>query len=299
MAVKLELYRVFKTVCEMGSISDAAKELFISQSAVSQSIKQLEESLSMNLFHRTPTGVVLTAEGQTLYEYASSAMDLLTAGEKKLEAMKNLLDGDLKVAASDTISQYLLLNKLETFHNAYPKIKLQIFNRTTLESVALLKSGKVDLAFVNLPLEDDELIVEPILTVHDIFVGNPLTENYVTKIFSLQEAAELPLILLENKANSRRYIQNFFQSHGIQLQPEIELGSHELLLEFAKINLGVSCVMKEFSKHYLKTGELVELRIAPPIPERQIGVVRLKGLSITNSVNAFLKICQENENPQK
>jgi DNA-binding transcriptional LysR family regulator len=290
MSIKLELYRVFKTVCEKGTISDAAKELFISQSAVSQSMKQLEDSLATTLFHRTPKGILLTAEGQTLYEYVSSALDFLEAGEKKLEAMKNLADGDLKIAASDTISQYLLLGKLEAFHNQYPNIKLQIVNRTSLESVALLKSGKVDLAFVNLPLQDNELIVEPYLTVHDIFVGNPINPDYRSKTYSLKEIAQLPLILLENKANSRQYVQSFFKANGIQLQPEIELGSHELLLEFAKINLGVSCVIQEFSERYLTNRELIALKTQTPIPKRQIGIVRLKGLSLTNSVRAFLEI---------
>ncbi len=182
MSVKLDLYKIYKEVCEKGSISDASKSLYISQSAVSQAIKQLETQVGLSLFRRTPKGVVPTAEGKMLYEYASSAIDLLTVAEEKLEAMKNLAYGDLKIGASDTISHYLLLPVLEKYSKLYPKIKLQIVNRTSLEAVSLLKSGKVDLAFVNMPFEDEEIHIQPYFSVEDIFVASK--NCYVTTNFA-------------------------------------------------------------------------------------------------------------------
>ncbi len=286
MQIKLESYRIFKEVAVHKNISEAAKSLFISQSAVSQAIKQLESQLNLALFRRTPKGVVLTTEGQLLFEYAVSAIDLLEVAEKKLNAMKDLSYGDLKIGASDTISHYLLLSRLEKFSKLYPKIKLQIVNRTSLEAIALLKTGKIDLAFVNMPVSDSEVIVEEYMPVHDIFVGG---KEYADKKYSLSEIANLPLILLEKKSNSRRYVENFFNQSGIQISPEIELGSHALLLEFAKIKLGVSCVIREFSEQYLESGELVELSCLTPIPARQIGIASLKGVSLSAAAKKFVE----------
>lgn len=289
MTVKLELYKIYKQVCDDGSISEAAKSLYISQSAVSQAIKQLENQVGVSLLRRTPKGVIQTQEGKLLYEYASSAIDLLSVAEKKLEAMKTLNYGELKIAASDTISRYLLLPVLENFSLKYPKIKLQIINRTSFEAVNLLKSGKVDLAFINMPIHDDEILVSPYYTVEDIFVASK-NSVYLNKTYSLQELAELPLILLEKKSNSRCYVEEFFNKNGIKISPEIELGSHDLLLEFAKINLGISCVTKEFSTHYLNNKELIQIRINENIPKRNIGVASLKGVSLTSAGQKFLEL---------
>lgn len=289
MTAKLELYRIFREVARWGSISEAAKQLYISQSAVSQSVRQLEEQLETPLFRRTGKGVLLTREGELLLGYAASAVDLLAAGEEKLAAVRSLTDGTLEIAASDTISRYLLLSRLERFHSRYPGIKLRIVNRTSPESAALLKSGRVDLAFINLPFEDEELSIDRFLEVQDVFVASPHQSQWLEQVFSLEEIARLPLILLESKSNSRRYVEAFFRQKGLSLEPEIELGSHDLLLEFARIRLGVSCVIREFSRQYLDSGELMELRLAESIPARHIGIASLKGVALSSAARRFLE----------
>lgn len=288
MNIKLEHYKFFKEVAMRGSISEASKRLFISQSAVSQSIKQLEGELGVKLLFRGSKGVSLTPEGEMLFEYVNSAMTLLEVGEQKLSSMKKLEFGELRIGASDTISRYLILNMLERFHTSYPKIQLRIVNRTTNQAIELLKSGKLDFAFVNMPYEDDSVIVKPYIEVSDIFVGcAEMCE--AGKEYSLEELSNLPLILLERASNSRRYVEKYFNINGLKLKPEIELGSHDLLLEFAKIKLGISCVIKEFSQGYLESGELTELKLQKPIPKRQIGIAFLKGVSLSSPAEEFLR----------
>lgn len=292
MTVKLELYKIFKQVCDSGSFSEAAKILYISQSAVSQAMKQLESQTAIPLFRRTTKGVMPTGEGQLLYEYVSSAMDLLNAAEEKLEAMKNLTHGELKIGASDTISHHLLIPVLEQYSRLYPKIKLQIVNRTSSEAAALLKSGKIDLAFVNMPYQDEEITITPYFDVQDIFVAAPFS-IWAEQTYTLEQIGELPLILLEQKANSRLYVERFFRQKGVSVAPEIELGSHDLLLEFAEINLGVSCVIREFSKEALESGTLVPLKTDFVIPNRQIGVASLPGVSLSTAARHFLSLLKD------
>src|SRR5690554_4868532 len=123
--IKLDLYKIFAKVAESQSFSKAAKELFITQPAVSQAIAQLESELNTLLFRRTSKGVILTNAGQLLYEYVDSALKLINVGEKKLIESKNLLFGELKIGVGDTISKYFLMKYLERFHIENPNIKLR------------------------------------------------------------------------------------------------------------------------------------------------------------------------------
>ena len=160
MNFRIEQYRIFNVVAKSQSFSKAAKALYMTQSAVSQAIKQLESSIDITLFKRTSKGVELTEAGNILYKYTSSAMELLETGLLKVESLKSLDDGELKIGASDTISTYFLLPRLEMFHKLYPNIKIKIINRVTTETIELLKNGQIDIAFGNLPIEDENIEVK-------------------------------------------------------------------------------------------------------------------------------------------
>lgn len=294
MVSKLDLYKVFCRVAKSKSFSKAAKGLYMTQPAVSQAIMQLERELDIRLFNRTPKGVSLTNEGSLLFEYVNSAMHLIDAGEEKILEFKNLTAGELKIGVGDTISRYFLLPYLEAFHNKYPNIKLKIVNGTTLELCSLLKSGEVDLAICNFPLDDATLELRPCIDIHDIFVCGEKYNNILSKPAGLDEVAQLPLILLETKSNSRRYVEEYMISRGIRISPEFELGSHDLLLEFARINLGIACVTKEFSQEYLNKGLLFEVELTEEIPKRSIGVCFLKSVPLSIASTKFVEIMGNN-----
>ena len=171
MSVKLELYRVFKEVAEVGNITAAAQALYISQSAVSQSIKQLERDLQTRLFARNSRGVSLTAEGQMLYEYVRSAMGLLETGEEKLSQTRELQMGQLTIGASDTVTSQFLLPYLDEFHKEHPAIHIQIISGRSHKVLGLLRSGKVDIAFASTPSDTSSLLLYPCFDTHAIFVA--------------------------------------------------------------------------------------------------------------------------------
>lgn len=286
--IKLDLYRIFCEVAKSKSFSKAAAALYMTQPAVSQSMMQLETELGTRLFTRTPKGVVLTNEGQMLFEHISSALNIIGAGEKKLAEIKDLLAGELRIGVGDTISRYYLLPFLEKFHRQYPDIGLKVFNGTTPELCSMLKSGEVDLAVCNLPVQDAAFEVLECMDIHDIFVCGEMYRSLASKPLSLEEISGLPLILLETKSNSRQYIERYMLQKGIEVRPEIELGSHELLLEFARINLGISCVIKEFSRDYLESGTIHEIRLTEEIPKRSIGICYLKSIPLSPATARFV-----------
>ncbi|WP_391120908.1 LysR family transcriptional regulator [Psychrobacillus sp. L3] len=295
MISKLDLYKVFCKVGKSESFSKAAKELYMTQPAVSQAIMQLERELDIRLFNRTPKGVSLTNEGTLLFEYANSALNLIHVGEEKILEFKNLMTGELKIGVGDTISRYFLLPYLEAFHNKYPNIKFKIVNGTTLELCSILKSGGVDIAICNFPIEDPTLEVIPCIEIHDIFVCGEKYKDLFSSPTSLEELVNHPLILLEPKSISRKYVDNYLLDRGIKISPEFELGSHDLLLEFAKINLGVACVTKEFSLDYLNKGLLFEIQLDEEIPKRNIGVCFLKSVSLSPASTKFVEIIENKQ----
>ena len=234
MAVKLELYRVFKEVAETGNISAAAKNLYISQSAVSQSIKQLETALQARLFARSPRGVTLTGEGQMLYQYVRNALGLLATGEDKLSQAQQLLLGTLTIGASDTVTGQFLTPYLDEFHHQHPGIRLKIVSGRSAKVVSMLRSGAVDIAFASSP-KDSTLETWPCFATHSVFVAGKNYHCDFDKIYTRQEMAEFPLILLERKASSRVFLEQEFLKAGVTLTPEIELSSRQLLVTLAGI----------------------------------------------------------------
>ena len=293
MSVKLELYRVFKEVAEAGNITAAAQTLFISQSAVSQSIKQLEAELQTRLFARNSRGVTLTADGRMLYEYVRSAMGLLETGEEKLSQSRDLQMGHLTIGASDTVTSQFLLPYLDRFHRQYPAIHIQIISGRSHKVLGLLQSGKVDIAFASTPQEGASLETFPCPATHSIFVAGAEYPCDFDHVYTLEEIARFPLILLERKASSRLYLEKYFLQNGLHLNPEIELGARSLLVDLAAIGFGVAGVTEEFVRRELENGRLRKLRTSFDIPPRSVDLCVLRDVPLTSAAQRFSDFIRE------
>lgn len=289
MIGKLDVYRIFNVVSRNKSFTKAAQELYMTQSAVSQSISKLEKELEIQLFYRTSKGIVLTNEGELLNEHINSALGMIHAAEEKILEFKTLKTGQLRVGVGDTISRYFLLPYLEEFHERYPGVKLNILNGTTSEICDFIKSGKADVGICNLPVSDEHLQVTPIKEIQDIFVCGEQYKELAKEPIRLEYLMGMPLIFLEKKSNSRMFMENFLKKKGFHVSPVFELGSHDLVLEFTKINLGISCVIKEFSKAYLERGDVFEITLEEEIPKRSIGICYLKHVPLSRAAKKFVE----------
>ena len=292
MAVKLELYRVFKEVAETGNISAAAKNLYISQSAVSQSIKQLETALQARLFARSPRGVALTSEGQMLYQYVRSALGLIATGEDKLSQAQQLLLGTLVIGASDTVTSWFLTPYLDEFHRQHPGIRLKIVSGRSAKVLSLLKSGAVDIAFASSPA-DSAVDSWPCFSTHSVFVAGSQYPCDFDHAHTRQEIADFPLILLERKASSRVFLEQEFLKSGVTLNPEIELSSRSLLVSLARIGLGVAGVTLEFVQDALDAGDIRLLKTDFTIPARSVDMCTLRDVAPTAAATAFMEMVRQ------
>ena len=288
MKTKLDYYRIFYETARCRSFSIAAQRLYISQSAISQCIRQLENDLNTKLFVRTRKGVSLTSEGQLLFLKAESAITSIEQGEKQLDRLRHLEAGELRIAAGDTITTHFLLKYLEEYHATYPNIRIEMANSYSSQMLNLVKEGKADLAFVNMPMEDDELIFESCLEINDVFVCGPYFKKKAS--YRWEEVAELPLILIEKNASSRHFLEKNFNERNISLNPQIEVAVHDLLIRFASIHLGVSCVVEQFSKEELERGIIQKIILDPPLPKRSIGCAYLKNAPLSHAAKAFLNM---------
>ncbi|WP_249028586.1 LysR family transcriptional regulator [Tannockella kyphosi] len=286
MAIKLEQYKIFNEAAATLSFSIAAKNLFISQSAVSQTILNLEKELDTQLFIRQSNGVTLTNEGKLLQKQIENAMHIITNVENQLANIKTLTGGELRIGAGDTLSKYYVLKHLTLFHELYPAVTIKVLNRTSSETIALLKSGQIDLAFVNLPIQEEGVHIEPCFKVHDIFVSNKL----INTPMSLKQLSKESLIMLETSSSSRRYIDTITSKQGILLSPSIELGSHDLLLDFTHAGLGIACVIEEFSKEAIQNKLVYPIPLEKPIASRSIGYAFLQRRTLPPACLKFIEL---------
>lgn len=293
MKAKLDHYRIFVEVAERKSLSKAKERLFMSQPAISQAIKQLEESLNQRLFHRASRGVELTTEGKVLYRYLKEALQLIDQGEMHLIAYQELEEGELSIGVGDTVSKYYLLPYLKAFHEKYPNVHFKIVNGTTLELLPLVKSGDVDFAVCNLPVTDPGIETEPCLEVRDVFVCGKKYEQDFKEAVSIETLLMYPIISLEEKSNSRRFVERHIQSLGLSYHPTFELGSYDLLVEFAKINVGIAAVVRPFSDEAIKAGDVFEIPLKDPLPSRHIGLCLKKSVPQSNAAHAFMALMRK------
>ena len=292
MQAKIEHYRVFKAVADNGNISSTARELYLSQSAISQSVKILEDSLGVRLFSRSPRGVTLTADGHTLYEYVSGALSLLEAGEVRLNESRELVRGELTIGASNTLTECYLLKYLKQYHRLYPGVKVRILNGTSKRVMNFLNNGTVDIAFATTNEKDEHFESFMCFKTHTAFVAAADYPIDFSKTYSLKEISALPLILLEKEAGSRRFLEDCFLKKGLRLEPEIELASYELLISLAEIGLGIAGITEEFSGDALKRGKVKKLKLKAKLPERAVSMLSPKSGSSGMAARKFMELIE-------
>ncbi|MBR6172159.1 MAG: LysR family transcriptional regulator [Eubacterium sp.] len=309
MIDNLNLYRVFLAVAETGSISRAAELLFISQPAVSKSIINLESALSVHLIDRSSRGTTLTEQGKVLYEHLRPAFDGIRTAEDEIRQGNELGIGELRIGASTSLCRNILLGYLSRFIREYPHIKVSLVCHSTLTTVKQLEEGRIDLGLICETILPERLSYHPLQEIHDIFVVNPsyLEHLYIreqaaeretgnpwffagniTNLLSQQQISDassepltqMPsteilekcnLMLLEQGNITRNHLDHYFFQQNIQPGQVLDVNNMDLLIDFAKIGMGVSSVVKEFAMDAITDGSLVELPVDPPVSPRTVG----------------------------
>lgn len=275
----LARYRIFVEVADCGSISKAAERLYISQPAVSMTIKKLEDSLSVTLFIRKTHGVTLTEKGRFLYDSARIALNALSDAEENLRQLKST--GRLRIAASNVLCKYILMPYLEKFTNKYPDTDVSITCTSSANAHTMLEECSIDLALMAKPDNIGSLSYYSLGEIEDVFVCTP---SYLKRIdCKMSDVFSHGNIMLLNESNvSRMHINNYYAENNITPSHILEVNEMDMLIEFAKIGIGISCVVKQFIKDELESGKLIEIQLPKPIPAREIGFLYNQNIQPVN-----------------
>ncbi len=289
MDINFELYKVFYQVASTLSFSEASKKLYISQSAVSQSIKTLERKLEQPLFIRSTKKVRLTPAGETLLKHVEPAVNLLQKGETQLLDANALGLGQLHIGASDTICRYFLIPYLKAFHIQFPDVPIKVTNATSPGCVELLSQGKVDLIITNYPNArmNDAYIHKTVAGFRDVFIANRACMDVPQGELSFAQLAKYPILMLDRKSATSEFLHHLFLQHQLELIPEVELNSNDFLIDLARIGLGIAfvpdyCLSEDDELQILETREA--------IPRRQLVAAINPGLPLSPSASEFLRL---------
>ena len=286
MNVDLELYRIFYKVAKHKHMTKASEELHISQPAISQSIKKLEEQLGGTLFLRSNKGMELTEEGKMFFEYVKGALELINNAENEFTSFKDLSKGKIRIGCSTTLTKLLLLDTLKEFHKEFPNINLSITNDLTSNLINNLKLGKLDFVIFNESnIEEKNLRLEKIKELKQGFIYNP--EYFSDDVNNFEDINKYPLILQKEESNSRQLLDYIALQHNVKLIPIMEAVSQELITEFTNIGLGVGYSIIDLAQR--NYNNLKELNINKKLPKINIYLATNKSVSLTFASKTFIE----------
>ncbi|MCL1857610.1 MAG: LysR family transcriptional regulator [Oscillospiraceae bacterium] len=287
-----EYYKMFCKIVECQSISKAANQLYVSQPAVSLAIKQLENSLNAKLFFRTQKGVTLTTEGAMLYNYVKQGCTLINVGEEKLKELNALQAGEINIGASDMTLRFFLLPLIEKFHRNFPLVKIKITDTPTPETLQHLKQGLIDFGAVSEPvdLNNPNFKFKSVKSVKDILVaGDNFKELKNKQKVPVKELQKYPFIMLENGTSTRQYIENYFKKNNVEINPEIELATSDLVIEFIRRGMGVGFILEDFVVEDLRNGFLNKINLIPELQPRQFYIATHSHIPLASAAKKLLE----------
>ena len=296
MDQNLSQYRIFYAVAKAGNISRAAKELYISQPAISKSISKLEDSLNTVLFTRNSRGVQLTDEGQVLFEHTRDAFEELAKGEQELKRIREFHMGHIRIGVSNTLCRFIMVKYLKGFIEQYPHIKITIESQPTTQTLSRLEQQRIDIGLVVEQKSAKSMNFIPVMDIEDIFVATP---SYLENL-RLREGADTDvfqsgnLMLLDKNNITRHYIDDYMAVNEIVANNLLEVTTMDLLIEFARIGLGIGCVIKEFVKEDLDSGRLAQLKLDTPIHKRTVGFL-WQSSRTSKALDTFIRFCKEQD----
>ncbi len=286
MNINLELYRIFYVVAKHKHMTRASEELHISQPAISQSIKKLEEQLGGTLFLRSNKGMELTSEGNMFFDYVKGALELINNAENEFTSFKDLSKGEIKIGASTTLTKIVLMDAIKRFHKDYPNININITNDLTSNLMIDLQKGKLDFVIFNEgDIKETNIKTKKIKSLKQGFIYHP---NYFKdNITSLNDLTNYPLILQKKESNSRKFLDYYTLQYNLLLNPKTEVVSQDLVIEFTEAGFGIGFAIIDLALHNYPN--LKELKINKKLPISNIYLAENKYINLPFASKKFLE----------
>lgn len=268
--VNLNSLKIFLVVATSNSFLEASNKLYISQPAISKSINKLEEDLGVSLFYRANKGVTLTSDGEILLKYVKDSRKLLLACERMLSSNNSLDSGSIVIGAQSHIVRNYLLEKINNFRKLFPNVMFRIVDLSTLELIEGLEKHELDFVVDASPINTpyNNLRIQPIYKLDTCFIKSKENNKVYNKITDLEdECIVMPISRSSLRKNLFKSLENV-----IDIKPQLEYGTEELIIESVKRNMGIGYVVKgETLKIDKNTIDIIDLNI--PLPTVEINLV--------------------------
>ena len=248
--INLNLYKVFYDVAKYGSFSKAAEFTFTTQSAISKSIKKLEEELCTQLFYRNSHGVELTEKGKQLLYYVEKSYGNLLTAERIMIETKNLDRGKLNIGLPSYVASFFFFDKVVDFHNKYPNIEISLLNGSTKYLLDLLENHQIDFIIDALPVptDNDELDIIKLYTVGYTFICKKEDYDKYKNVKSIKDLENLPLVLPVHGTNNRKYLDEIFIRENVNPTKSVNIHTSEGILNGVRRGLGIGYIISDIVK---------------------------------------------------
>lgn len=304
MSVSFDSYKTFYYVAKLGSFTEAAKALYVTQPTVTHAIQMLERELDCVLFQRSRKGVSLTPEAAMLYEHVRAACEHIFEAESALKAKKELLEGQVRIGASETTLHFFLLPFLKEFKTLHPGVKIKVSNSSTPASLNALRSGHIDFAILVMRpdykgafLPQDKFSVTKLAGFQDIFIAGNDFSDLAGRSVTPGELCGYPFICMEPGTVTRQFLDDFLLQFHLAVSPDIELATTDLITPMAANNLGVGFVPRAFARSALEEGSVFQIQLTETVPEREICVIYRTDTPLSLAGNAFLRLFSDFAEP--
>ncbi len=270
--INLNWLKVFMYVATSTSFLDASRKLYISQPAISKSIKLLEEELHVNLFYRGNKGICLTPDGEKFLSYVMDAYNLLLAGGRMLCSENELNSGLLVIGAQSHIVRYYLLEKIEAFRKKYPGISVRIIDLSTRDLLESLEKHSIDLVIDSSPVETiyNNTVVKPVAYLDTCFIKSKKNTNEIANPKALMDEN---IILPLSRSSLRKTLEKELEKDNIELIPKLEFETEELIIESVKKNLGVGFVVENAVKDLMEENYVEKIHLDYKLPQVEINLI--------------------------
>ncbi len=294
MNISYDYYRVFYYVAKYRSFTGAARALMNNQPNITRMMKKLEDELGCTLFIRQRHGVSLTPEGKKLYAHVAVAFEHILSGEQEIMRDKSLQSGIVTIAASEIALHCILLPILKKYRKAYPGVRIRILNYSTPQAIDILKKGLTDFAIITEPFDAPAGISSKVLrNIQEVPVCSSAVSLSTGTLLTDGQLNKYPLIGLGEGTSSFTFYSDYFNRLGLSFSPDVEAATADQILPMIKSDLGIGFVPTDFlEKEDME--HLIILDMEPPVPKRNICMLKQKGTLLSIAAAELEKLIVEN-----
>lgn len=283
--------RIFITVYQKESITNAAEILHLAQPAVSRTIKELEEHYNIRLFDRIGKRLYITEQGKKFYDYALHIISMFDEMEKDITTWNN--SGLLKIGSSVTVGNFILPNLVSEFKKQCPNIEVQMFINNTNTIEHELMNNNLDLAIVEGKNQYSQLHMEKLMEDPLCFISSKQHPLAQKSTISLKELEHCSMILRERGSAVRETIEESMGHYQINHKVICESISTQAIIRAVAQNLGISILPYLLVQEDLKQNKVVQLNVPEFHLSRNFSITYHEKKYLTPAAKLFIQLCKE------